>query len=153
VSSWGGKGKEDGKFATPHKAIIDKRGPEPLVLVTDRANHRLQWFTLEGKYIKTLDGTENDFLRLPSALNFRGEELVIADLRGRLTILDKDNKLITHLGDSGDPKKQGSNRITRDQWVDGQFIAPHGVTWDKQGNLYVSEWSLDGRVEKLKRLA
>jgi len=153
VNSWGGKGKEDGKFATPHKAIIDKRGPEPLVLVTDRANHRLQWFTLEGKHVKTLDGTENDFLRLPSALNFRGDELVIADLRGRLTILDKDNKLITHLGDSGDPKKQGSNRITRDQWVDGQFIAPHGVTWDKQGNLYVSEWSLDGRLEKLKRLA
>ena len=153
LNQWGGKGKEDREFAKPHKAIIDKRGPEPLVLVTDRANHRLQWFTLEGKHVKTLDGTENDFLRLPSALNFRGEELVIADLRGRLTILDKDNKLITHLGDSGDPKKQGSNRITRDQWVDGQFIAPHGVTWDKQGNLYVSEWSLDGRLEKLKRLA
>ena len=51
VSSWGGKGKEDGKFATPYKAIIDKRGAEPLVLVTDRANHRLQWFTLEGKHV------------------------------------------------------------------------------------------------------
>ena len=153
VNSWGGKGKEDGKFATPHKAIIDKRGPQPLILVTDRANHRLQWFDLDGKHVKTLDGTENDFLRLPSSLNFRDNELVIGDLRGRLTILDKDNKLITHLGDSGDPKKQGSNRITRDQWVDGQFIAPHGATWDRQGNLFVSEWSLDGRLEKLKRLA
>lgn len=152
VGSWGGKGKEDGKFATPHKAIIDTRGEQPLVLVTDRANHRLQWFTLQGTHVKTLDGASNDLLRLPSAFNLRRDELVIADLRGRLTILDKDNKLITHLGDSGDVTKQASNKIARDQWVDGQFIAPHGVTWDKEGNLYVSEWSLEGRMEKLKRL-
>jgi len=43
VNSWGGKvskenPKEDGKFNTPHAIIIDARGREPLVLVTDRAN-------------------------------------------------------------------------------------------------------------------
>jgi hypothetical protein len=36
--------------------------------------------------------------------------------------------------------------------VDGEFIAPHGLTWDKQGNIYVSEYMLAGRVVKLKRL-
>ena len=43
LNSWGGKStreKEDGKFNTPHKIVIDQRGKEPLVLVTDRANHR-----------------------------------------------------------------------------------------------------------------
>ena len=71
VSSWGGKCSpacEDGKFSTPHKIAIDLRGPQPTVLVTDRANHRLQWFSLEGRHLKTLDGSGNDLLRLPSTL-------------------------------------------------------------------------------------
>ena len=155
LSSWGGKStaaKEDGKFSTPHKIIIDRRGREPLVLVTDRANHRLQWFTLEGKHVKTLDGTENDFLRLPAVLNIRGSDVAIGDLAGRVTILDKDNNLVTQIGDSGDPKKRATNRIAPDQWVDGQFIAPHGLSWDGKGNLYVSEWMLAGRIVKLKRV-
>lgn len=154
LGSWGGKStplREDGKFSTPHKIIIDGRGKEPAVLVTDRANHRLQWFTLEGKHVKTLDGTANDFLRLPSALNIRGTDLAIGDLKGRVTILDRDNKLVAQIGDSGNDKKQATNTIPPDQWVDGQLIAPHGVSWDGEGNLYVSEWMLAGRVVKLKR--
>jgi DNA-binding beta-propeller fold protein YncE len=156
LNSWGGKStkeKEEGKFSTPHKIIIDRRGNEPLVLVTDRANHRLQWFTLAGKHVRTVDGTENDFLRLPSVLSIRGTDVAIGDLAGRVTIIDKDNKLVAQLGDSGDPKKRATNRIAPSEWVDGQFIAPHGLSWDNQGNLYVSEWMLAGRVVKLKRLA
>ena len=156
LGSWGGKStpaREDGKFATPHKIIIDGRGREPAVLVTDRANHRLQWFALDGKHLKTLDGAENDFLRLPSALNIRGTDLAIGDLKGRVTILDRDNRLVAQIGDSGNDKKQGTNAVPPDQWVDGQFIAPHGVSWDGEGSLYVSEWSLAGRVVKLKRVA
>lgn len=155
LNSWGGKttqAKEDGKFSTPHKIIIDQRSGTPTVLVTDRANHRLQWFSLEGKHIKTVDGTENDFMRLPSVLSIRGTDVAIGDLKGRVTIIDKDNKLVTHLGDSGNDKKQATNKITPDQWVDGQFIAAHGISWDNKGNLYVSEWNLAGRVVKLKRL-
>ncbi len=157
LNSWGGRSdkekKEDGKFSTPHKIIIDRRAAEPTVMVTDRENHRLQWFTLAGKHIKTVDGTENDFLRRPSVLGIRGNEVAIGDLAGRVTILDKDNKLVAQLGDSGDAKKRATNKIPPDQWVDGQFIAPHGISWDTKGNLYVSEWMLAGRVVKLRRLA
>jgi hypothetical protein len=156
LDSWGGrsgKEKEEGKFSTPHKIIIDRRGAEPTVLVTDRENHRLQWFTLAGKHIKTVDGTENDFLRRPSVLGIRDKDIAIGDLAGRVTILDKDNKLAVQLGDSGNPQKRATNKIPPDQWVDGQFIAPHGLSWDRKGNLYISEWMLAGRVVKLKRLA
>src|SRR4029453_7263394 len=85
-SSWGGKStqaKEDGKFSTPHKVTIDRRGKTPTVMVTDRANHRLQWFSLDGKHLKTVDGTDNDFLRLPSVLSIRGPEAAIAVLKHR----------------------------------------------------------------------
>lgn len=155
LSSWGGKStaaKEEGKFSTPHKILIDKRGAEPTVLVTDRANHRLQWFTLDGKFVKVVDGTEGDFMRLPSVLNILGTDLAIGDLAGRVTILDKDNKLVTHLGDGPDPKKRATNRLGPEHWVDGQFISTHGLSWHPNGDLYVGEWNLQGRLVKLKRV-
>jgi hypothetical protein len=155
VSSWGGRStaaKEEGKFSTPHKILIDKRGAEPQVLVTDRANHRLQWFTLDGKFVKIVDGTDGDFLRLPSVLNILGTDLAIGDLAGRVTILDKDNKLVTHLGDGPDPKKRATNQIPPEQWVDGQLIAAHGLSWAANGDLYVGEWNKFGRFVKLKRV-
>ncbi len=151
MNSWGGKGTEDGKFNTPHAIIVDARGSSPTVLLTDRANHRLQWFSLEGKHVKTLPG-DGDLLRLPATLHIRGSDLAIGDLSGRVTILDKDNKLITHLGDNVDPKKRATNKVPREEWLDGQFIAPHGVCWDQKGNLYVEEWMAIGRVVKLKRV-
>lgn len=152
VRSWGGKGTEDGKFNTPHAILVDTRGQTPLVLVTDRANHRLQWFSLDGKHVRTLDGVAGDLLRLPATLHQRGTDLVIGDLAGRLTILDRNNQLVTHLGDNVDPKKRATNRVPTEEWLDGQFIAPHGVCWDKQGNLYIEEWMAVGRIVKLKRV-
>jgi DNA-binding beta-propeller fold protein YncE len=156
VSSWGGKSsaaREDGKFSTPHKIAIDARGSEPSVLVTDRANHRLQWFTLDGRHLRTLDGSANDLLRLPSTLSFRGGTLAIGDLKGRLTLIGPDDTLLAQLGDSGNEAKQATNKVPPAEWVDGQFIAPHGVAWDGDESLYVSEWSLVGRVVKLARVA
>jgi hypothetical protein len=156
VSSWGGKcspAREDGKFSTPHKIAIDRRGPQPTVLVTDRANHRLQWFTLEGRHLRTLDGSANDLLRLPSALSFRGDTLAIGDLKGRVTLLGPDDTLLAQLGDSGIETKQATNKVPPAEWVDGQLIAAHGVAWDGDAALYVSEWSVFGRVVKLARVA
>lgn len=152
ISSWGGKGKEDGKFNTPHAIIVDTREKTPTVLVTDRANHRLQWFSLEGRHLRTLDGVENDLLRLPATLHIMGSDLAVGDLAGRVTILDRRNRLITHLGDNIDPKKRATNRVPSSEWLDGQFIAPHGICWDRAGNLYVEEWMAVGRIVKLKRV-
>jgi DNA-binding beta-propeller fold protein YncE len=157
VNSWGGKvtkenPKEEGKFNTPHAIIIDTRTSPHTVLVTDRANHRLQWFSLDGKHVRTLDGTDGDQLRLPATLHIHETDLAIGDLGGRVTILDKNNKLITHIGDQVDAKKRATNKLPREQWLDGIFVSPHGITWDKQGNLYVEEWMAIGRVVKLKRV-
>ena len=110
VNSWGGRGTEDGKFNTPHAIIVDARGKEPLVLVTDRAQHRLQWFTLDGAHVRTLPG-DGDLLRLPATLHIRGTDLVVGDLSGRVTILDRHHKLVTHLGDNIDPKKRATNQV------------------------------------------
>jgi hypothetical protein len=82
-----------------------------------------------------------------------GEYLLVADLAGRVTILGKDNKLVTHLGDQPDPAKRAQNGIPREQWKDGEFISPHSARWDAEGNLYVEDWLAQGRVSKLKRVS
>ena len=148
LRTFGGAGKEAGQLKQPHGIWIDTRDKEAKVLVADRANHRLQFFSLDGKYLSMV--TED--LRLPSNFHQRGTDIVIADLEGRVTILDKNNKLITHLGDNENPKLRGQNPILPDLWKDGQFISPHCVRWDSQGNLYVAEWLSTGRITKLKRL-
>ena len=90
VQSWNeGKG---GKFRTPHGVQIDTRGAEPLVAVADRANGQIQTFTLDGKPV----GAHKEGLRLPCKVYIRGELTLIPDLKGRITLLDKEYKLIAH---------------------------------------------------------
>jgi DNA-binding beta-propeller fold protein YncE len=148
VRSFGGVGKEAGQLRQPHGIWIDTREKQAKVLVADRANHRLQFFDLDGKFLSMV--TED--LRLPSNFHQRGTDIVVADLEGRVTILDRSNKILTHLGDNENPNLRGKNPVPPEQWNEGQFISPHCVRWDSQGNLYVAEWLSTGRITKLKRL-
>lgn len=148
IRSWGGAGSEPGKLNNPHGIWVDTRRKTPVVVVADRGNKRLQTFTMEGKHL----GFVTEDMRLPSNMDQRGNEIVVADLAGKVTILDKDNKVITHLGDNTDPKKRGTNKIPPAEWTEGVFIAPHCPRWDKQGNLYIHEWMLTGRITKLRKV-
>jgi hypothetical protein len=53
---------------------------------------------------------------------------------------------------AAEPKMRGVYAVPVDKWKDGQFTAPHGGTWDHDGNLYVMDWNVVGRVTKLKRI-
>ncbi len=148
VQSWNGSEGAAGPLKQPHGVGIDLRNAEPRVVVADRQNHRLQLFTLDGKYI---DKVEEE-LRLPSKVVFRGDDMMIIDLKGRVTIFDKQNKVITQLGDNADPALRGNYNVSPDKWKDGQFTSPHGGAWDSKGNLYVEDWNSFGRISKLKRV-
>lgn len=147
VRSWGGNGAENGKFRTPHGIWIDTRSATPSVVVADRENGRLQFFDLDGKFIKTVTG-----FRRPCGIHQLGDDLVVPDLGGRVTILDKDNQVITQLGDNPNESLRAQNGVDKAQWQDGVFIAPHSARWDADGNLYVMDWNFRGRVNKLRRL-
>jgi hypothetical protein len=71
------------------------------VVVADRANKRLQWFTLEGKHLKTLDG----FI-LPANIDAHGDVLLVPDLSARITLLDKNDEVIVHLGEDPEWREQ-----------------------------------------------
>ncbi len=153
IRSWGGKGSAPGKMDCPHGIWVDtrqaKHGRAPILTVADRSNKRLQRFTLDGQHIDFI----TDELRAPCHFDQRGEELLIPDLHGRVTIFDRNNKLITHLGDTPDVwKEKGYPNLPHSERVDGHFISPHSSCWDRHGNIIVVEWISDGRVHKLRRV-
>ncbi|MCP3914341.1 MAG: hypothetical protein GY711_02160 [bacterium] len=148
VKSFGGPGTEAGKLRTPHGLLMDTRGEEPVLVVADRENNRLQTFSLDGEHLSIVQ----EGLRRPCNIAEHDGQLVVPDLAGRITILGKDNKLVAHLGDNPDPKKRAQNKIPLEQWANGEFLSPHGAAWDARGNLIVLDWNFLGRVTKLERL-
>lgn len=148
IRSIGGKGSAAGEMKTPHGLWIDTRNETPVLLVADRENHRLQIFSLDGEHLDIIDGE----LRRPCNMHQHDNDLVVADLAGRVTVFDKNFHLITHLGDNPDPEKRAQNGVPREEWVNGQFISPHSACWDANGDLYVTDWLALGRISKLKRL-
>jgi sugar lactone lactonase YvrE len=146
VKSFAGAGTEDGKVNTCHGLAIDERGKTPLLLVCDRENRRLVRFDLDGTYVDTLAKD----LRRPCTVAFRGDALAVAELEGRVTILDAAGKELAHLGDNPDASQRANFGVPPESWKDGIFTAPHGLAFDARGDLYVQDWNQSGRISKLR---
>ena len=155
-SMFGEPGKGPGQFNTPHGIALDQRpGREASVVVADRANARLQWFSLDGKHLQTLGG----FI-LPANLDTWKDLLLVPDLSARITLLDGKNEVVAHLGEDPawreqvlkDSMKLRGNR-TGEGWAAGKFLHPHDACFDPAGNIYVAEWVHTGRVTKLRRIS
>lgn len=146
IRTFGGKGKGIGQLATAHGIWVDTRGKEPLIVVAERANSRLQYFTLDGKHVRF----DSDGMRKPCHFHIRGEELLVPDLDSVVTILDAHNKVVVQLGD-GYP----SNLVDapRDQFIPGKFIHPHSAKFLHNGDILVVEWVPIGRVTLLRHLS
>jgi hypothetical protein len=149
IRTFGGRGSEPGLMLEPHGIWIDTRGASPLVVAADRRNNRLQRFTLDGKHVDFVPG-----FRLPCHLHEHRGNVVIPDLQGRVTIIDKSNQTVAQLGDSN--PATGSHplrREPREKFIPGQFMCPHGACFDHEGNIFVVEWVEVGRVTKLRKVA
>jgi hypothetical protein len=148
VKSFGGKGKEPGQFTTCHGIALDKRGGKNLLLVCDRENRRLQHFDLDGKFVAVI--TEN--LRRPCSVSFHGDNVAVAELEGRVAIIDGANKVVATLGDNPDKKQWATNRNAPETWKEGLFNAPHGISYDHDGNILVEDWNLSGRIYRFNKV-
>ncbi len=149
VKTFGGKGKEDGKFTTCHGLILDRRYDRPLLLVCDRENRRVVHHDLDGNFVAVVASD----LRRPASAAIGGDYLAVAEIEGRVTILDKNNKVVAHLGDNPDKAQWAKFDVPPENWLPGVLTAPHGIAYDLQGNLYVEDWNKTGRVTKFSRVA
>ena len=148
IRTFGGPGKEAGQLSCPHGIFVDLRGAEPILTVADRSNKRLQRFTLDGKHIDFIYGT-------PAPCHFsvyKNGDMLIPDLFARVTLMDRENKIITNLGDDSQSDYMATRKLTRDHFKPGKFVCPHGACFDHKGNIYVVEWVEVGRVSRLQKV-
>jgi len=146
IKAFGGpaKGMEEGKFNTCHGIALDTRGKKPLLFVCNRNNNCIEYWDLDGNFVKVI---QKD-LRMPAAVNIRGKYAVVPELKGRVTLLDKDGNIVAQMGDNPDEKQRANFGLKPDQWKDGICNSPHGAAIDKDGNIIVTEWSAFGHLHK-----
>ncbi len=120
--SWGEPGGKPGQFRLPHNIWLDK---QERVWVADRENQRIQIFSAGGEFLDQW----TDLIR-PTDIFIDGEETVyVSELCLRVSIFDKDGKLLARWGNDGKDKETAL------------FHAPHAIAVDSRGDLYVGEVS------------
>ena len=145
LKSFGGRGKDEKKFMTCHGLGIDTRFGAPRLLVCDREKRRLVHLDLDGNWI----GEYAKNLRRPCAVSFHGDYCAVAELEARVVILDKNGTPVSFVGDNPDKKQWAGYKVKPEDQKPGIFTAPHGLSFDQAGNLYVQDWNATGRVSKL----
>src|SRR5436853_2488155 len=76
LKAFGGPGAEEGKFNTCHGIALDTRQGKPLLLVCNRNNNRVEYWDLEGNFVRVIQKG----LRMPAAVHIRGNYAVIPEL-------------------------------------------------------------------------
>jgi hypothetical protein len=145
IASFGGK-KEPYNFNTLHKLAIDTRFQPARLIATDRANNRVVHLALDGAFL----GVVASDLLLPAAVVISGDEAIVGELTGRVTILDKAGRVVSRVG-ANTEQGVGTNKLPPEQWRTGFVLAPHGVALNARGDLFVSEFNSFGRVHRFNR--
>ena len=137
IRSWGEPGTGPGQFNLPHAVFVLSDGR---VMVADRENDRIQFFSPEGKYLDqwthvqrpTDIFVDRQGLVYVSELWWRvGQSSFVhgpirCDLPGRLSVLDLNGNVLLRW-------------CSADRCAAGNFIAPHTLCVDSRGDLYVGE--------------
>ena len=135
LHSWGASGMDPGQFNLPHNVCCDDDG---WVYVADRESHRVQVFDGNGhyesewRYLHRPCGLAMNLA--PGGLAYVGElGPTYAHMKGhpntgpRVSVLSKDGTIVARL----------NNEPTAPPTY--QFIIPHGVACDSQGDIYVAD--------------
>ncbi|MCP4190189.1 MAG: 6-bladed beta-propeller [Planctomycetaceae bacterium] len=151
LSHFGKKGNGLKEFNTAHGMTLDTRYEPARLLICDR-NHqpkgRLLHYDLNGEFIEEVVTG----LGMPTSVSVKGDHVSVPDLHGRLVVLDKSNTIVAVLGHNPDPATRVNFNVPQAQWKEGIFSGTHGSYWDQDGNLYVQDWNVDGRIMKLVRV-
>jgi peptidylamidoglycolate lyase len=142
---------KDDKFKQAHGVALDNRDPaNPVLICTDRVKNCFKYFSLDGKYLSSI--------HLPGAYMSRpviDDENIYSGVcysalkhhmltmnSGFVTILDKQNKVVSNPGGTKPVYKNGELQLMmQDKPV---FKHCHDVCVDDDKNLYICQWMADG---------
>jgi len=126
IKSWGGKGKEPGKFDVAHGIAFDARGQ---LWVTDRENQRIQVFDTDGKFVRELK-----YAGLPCAIDIGPQSIFMVNgFAGQLLRMDLDGKVLAAMGKPGKTL--------------GEFGEAHMIAVSPKGEVFVAD-SVNANVQK-----
>lgn len=145
IRSFGGRGNNPSNLKNAHGICLDNRNSERTsLLVSAREENAFKRYSLSGEYLETIS--------LPGAYVCRpvihGDYLYAAVLKSRaygddpsgfVTILDKENKVVSNLAGSA-PTYSGSTPDEMYQTLK-VFNYPHDVCIDDDENMYVAQWN------------
>jgi peptidylamidoglycolate lyase len=155
IASFGGRGDAPSNLNTPHAVWIDARSGRPSLLVCDRGNEMLKWFSLSGELeqVVPVPGAQpSNVAPFNGPSNSQSKShIAIASLNGMILILDGSNRVVSVVG--GEPPQYVDGKLKPLQVFNYTFNHPHDVYADSTGALYVAQWwSNQIYPLKLKRL-
>jgi peptidylamidoglycolate lyase len=154
ISSFGGTGNAPSNLNTPHAVWIDTRSGKPLLMICDRGNEMLKWFSLSGELQRVVPIPGAQPCNVSRFGGYRGnltEHLAIASLNGMILILDGSDRVVSVVG--GEPPVYVDGKLQPLQVFNYTFNHPHDVYVDAAGALYVAQWwSSQSYPIKLERL-
>ena len=126
IKSWGGKGKEPGKFEVAHGIGIDAGG---LVWVADRENQRIQVFDQNGTFVRQMK-----YAGLPCSFAIGKDVVFMANgFAGQVLKMDLNGNVLAVTG------KPGTGV--------GEFGEAHFIAVSPRGELFVAD-SVNGAMQK-----
>ena len=134
-------------FKNTHKIFVDTRFSPARIFACDRGNKRILHLDLEGNII----GVIAEGLRNPSSASFHGDLVCIAEIAGRVSVWDKEGKMVAALGTNDTAGQTNTPKVEPKDWQQGVVTSPHGITFDGKGNILETEWNQFGRVLRWNR--
>ncbi|MDA2926078.1 NHL repeat-containing protein [Acidobacteria bacterium AH-259-G07] len=151
--SWGGRGKEEGRFYSAGDLRVFTNGE---IFVSDTHNYRIQVFSVDGKFLRSW-GSRKEFDD-PAGIDFDKDGYVfIADSGNhRVQVWDRQGKFLTSYAHPSWQSEQVSSRSDQGEHEGShtsskgeQVSSPLDLSFDARGTLYV----LDVARKKIQKFA
>ena len=141
-----------GRYSCPHGIGFRNTAAGRELWITDRGNRRVVVYDADGRYLRRTDATHS-----PCTVDFHTDLAVVPELFTGVKILNVDTlEVVAELGAnpdvSLDHRPEGWPNLAGTPLIKpGVFNSPHAACFAPNGDIYVVEWIIGGRISRLQR--